>query len=65
MKNICDSGGIRLSLDFGNTQKNDVIAIIVFQFIISDYKYNNILYGRNGIVQLVLIVCAVIVTSSL
>lgn len=42
------SGGIKLTLDFGNHKKHDVIVIPVAQFIIGDYNDNNLLCGRKG-----------------
>ena len=48
MKEIRDSGGIKLCLDFGGGEKHDVIAIPVIQFIIGDCKGNDLLCGRKG-----------------
>ena len=48
MKAIRDNGGIKLTLDFGNNKKHGVIAIPVIQFIIGDYKGNDLLCGRMG-----------------
>ena len=48
MKAIRDNGGIKLTLDFGNNMKHDVIAIPVIQFIIGDCKGNDLLCGRMG-----------------
>ena len=48
MKQIHDSGGIRLTLDFGLTKRYDAIAILVIQFIISDYKGNDLLCDRKS-----------------
>ena len=46
MKAICSNGGIKLTLDFGNNKKHDVIAIPMIKFIISDCKGNNLLCER-------------------
>ena len=48
MKDIRDSGGIHLTLDFGNNKKHDVIAIHMIQFIIGYCKDNDLLCGRKG-----------------
>ena len=48
IKQICDSGGIRLTLDFGPTKRHDVIAIPVIHFIIGDCKGNELLYDRKS-----------------
>ena len=48
MKDIRDDGGIKLTLDFGESVKHDVIAIPVIQFIIGDCKGNDLLCGRKG-----------------
>ena len=48
MKQIRESGGIRLILDFGGNRTYDVIAIPVIQFIIGDCKGNDLLCGRKG-----------------
>ena len=45
MKEVRDNGGIRLVLDFVSGRKRDVIAIPVIQFVIGDYKDNNLLCG--------------------
>ena len=47
-KDIRDSGGIRLTLNFGDTLQYDIIAIPVIQFIIGDCKGNGLLCGRKG-----------------
>ena len=47
MKDIRDSGGMSLTLDFGMYCKNKVIYILVIQFIIGDCKDNNVLCGRE------------------
>ena len=48
MKQICDSGGIRLTLDVGPSKRYDVILILVIQFIIGDCKGNDLLCDRKG-----------------
>ena len=48
MKDIRDSGGIEMTLDFGPLLKHNVIAIPVIQFIIGDCKGNDLLCGRKG-----------------
>ena len=48
MKDIRDSGGLKLTLDFGEHGRHDVIAIPVIQFIIGDCKGNDTLCGRKG-----------------
>ena len=48
MRLIRESGGIKLTLDFGNDNTHDVIAIPVVQFIIGDCKGNDLLCGRKG-----------------
>ena len=48
MKQIRDCGGIKLILNFGVHGKHDVIAIYVIQYIIGDFKGNDILCGRKG-----------------
>ena len=48
MKDIRVSGGIKLTLDFGESLKHDVIVIPVIQFIIGDCKENDLLCGRKG-----------------
>ena len=48
MKDIRDSGGIAMTLDFGPSLKHNVIAIPVIQFIIGDCKGNDLLCGRKG-----------------
>ena len=48
MKHIRDSGGIKLTLDFGNYGTHEVIAIPVIQYIIGDCKGNDTLCGRKG-----------------
>lgn len=48
MKDIRDSGGIEMTLDFGPSLKHNVIAIPVIQFIIGDCKGNDLLCGRKG-----------------
>ena len=48
MKNIRDSGGLKLTLDFGDHGTLDMIDIPVIQFIIGDCKDKYILYGRKG-----------------
>ena len=45
---ICNSGGIILTLEFGNNQKNDDIAVPVIQLIIRDCKGNDLLCGRKS-----------------
>lgn len=47
MKKICDNGGMKLTLDFGNNKKHDVILIHVIQFIIGHCKGNDLLCGRK------------------
>ena len=47
MKEICDNGGIRLTLDIGSGKLHDVIAIPVIQLIIGDCKGNDLLCGRK------------------
>ena len=44
MKDIRDTGGIHMTLDFGKTTKHDVIVIPVIQFIIIDY----LICGHTG-----------------
>ena len=48
MKDIRDQGGIKMTLDFGESLKHDVVAIPVIQFIIGDCKGNDLLCGRKG-----------------
>ena len=48
MKYIRDKGGIDMTLYFGDNMKYDVIAIPVIQFIIGDYKGNDLLCGHKG-----------------
>ena len=48
MKQICDSGGIRLTVNFSPTKRYNVIAILVIQFTIGDCKGNDLLCGRKG-----------------
>ena len=48
MKEIRDSGGIKMTLDFGKNRVHNVIAIPVIQFIIGDCKGNDLLCGRKG-----------------
>ena len=48
MKQIRDCGGIKLTLNFGNDGKHEVIAIPVIQYIIGDCKGNDTLCGRKG-----------------
>ena len=48
MKDIRDSGGLKLTLDFGSHGVHDVIAIPVIQFIVGDCKGNDVLCGRKG-----------------
>ena len=48
MRDIRDTGGIQLTLDFGNNNVHDVTAIPVIQFIIGDCKGNDLLCGRKG-----------------
>ena len=48
MKQIRDSGGIKLTLDFGKDGTHEVIAIPVIQYIIGDCKGNDTLCGRKG-----------------
>ena len=45
MKEIRVTGGVHITLDFGNDMKHDVIAIPVIQFIIGNCKGNDLLYG--------------------
>lgn len=46
MKVIRESGGIKLTLDIGNTKKHDVIAIFVVQLIIGGFKGNDVPCGK-------------------
>ena len=48
MKQIRESGGIKLTLDFGKYGTHEVIAIPVIQYIIGDCKGNDTLCGRKG-----------------
>ena len=48
MKDIRDSGGLKLTLDFGSHGVHDVIAIPVIQYIVGDCKGNDVLCGRKG-----------------
>ena len=48
MRDIYDTGGIKMILDFGIGQTHDVIAIPVIQYIIGDCKGNDLLCGRKG-----------------
>ena len=48
MKFIRDSGGIKLTLDFGKHGQHEVIALPVIQYIIGDCKGNDTLCGRKG-----------------
>ena len=48
MKQIRDSGGIKLTLNFGVDGKHEVIAIPVIQYVIGDCKGNDTLCGRKG-----------------
>ena len=48
MKEIRGNGGLRSTLDFSSGKKHDVIAIPVIQFIIGNYKGNDLLCGRKG-----------------
>ena len=48
MKLIRDSGGIKLTLDFGKHGQHEVIALPVIQYIIGDCKGNDTLCGRKG-----------------
>ena len=48
MKDIRESGGLKLTLNFGIHDTHDVIAVPVIQFIIGDCKGNDIFYGRKG-----------------
>ena len=48
MKDIHDSGGVKLNLDFGNGKVYEVIAIPVIQYIIGDCRGNDLLCGRMG-----------------
>ena len=48
MRMIRESGGIKLTLDFGNNKTHEVIAISVVQFIIGDCKGNDLLCGHKG-----------------
>ena len=48
MKWIYDSGGVKLTLDFGGSKKHNVIAMPVTQYIIGDCKGNDVLCGRKG-----------------
>ena len=47
LKEMYESGGIRMTLDFGNGKKHDVIGIPVVQFIIGDAKGNDVLCLRK------------------
>ena len=48
MKDIRDQGGIKLTLDFGEWLKHDVVAIPVIQFVIGDCKGKDLLCERKG-----------------
>ena len=48
MHHIRQSGGIRLTLNFGDNRIHEVITIPVIQFIIGDCKGNDMLCGRMG-----------------
>ena len=48
MKEIRESGGLKLCLDFGNNNKHEVIAMPVIQYIIGDCKGNDLLCGRKA-----------------
>lgn len=43
MTDVRDSGDIQLTLDVGNNRNHDVIVIPVIQFIIGDYKGNDLI----------------------
>ena len=47
-KQLRDNGGISMTLDFGNNNKHDVVAIPVLQYVIGDCKGNDLLCGRMG-----------------
>ena len=46
MKQIHDSSRIWLTLDVGPTKRYDVVAIPFIQFIIGDFKGNNLICDR-------------------
>lgn len=48
MKVIGCNWGTRLTLDFGNDRKHDVIVIHVVQFIIGDCNGNDLLSCKKG-----------------
>ena len=48
MKNIRESGGLKLTLNFGSHSTHNVITIPLIQFIIGDCKGNDILCIRKG-----------------
>ena len=48
MKDIRDSGGMTVNLDFGMYCKYEIIAITVNKFIIGNSKCNNLLCVRKG-----------------
>ena len=48
MKDIRENGSIKMTLDFGESMKHDVVAIPVIQFIIGNCKENDLLCGQKG-----------------
>ena len=48
LKDTRDKDDIQTTLDFWDNMKDDVIDILVIQFIIGDYKYNNLICGCKG-----------------